>query len=179
MDQAREWELSDWKRLGREFAAQREAVGLTQVTAAEALGVTRTPIQAIERGRQSNGSPFTKVTQTMRAYARLIGWTEGSPQVILDGGKPKLAAMPSEPSTAPRSTDLPPAIDLELRSGKTLDSTVVHLGEADDDDTRIIVVLKGAENLSEEELDDLWRTWRKTRRQLQAIPGESDTSPES
>lgn len=179
MDRAREWELSDWKRLGREFATQRETVGLTQVTAAQALGVSRTPIQAIERGRQSNGSPFTKVTQTMRAYARLIGWTENSPQAILDGGNPEPAGSPAEASTPAHSAGLPPAIDLELRSGKTLDSTVVHLGEEDDDDTRIIVVLKGAEDLSDEELDELWRKWRKTRRHLQAIPGESDTSQES
>jgi DNA-binding XRE family transcriptional regulator len=179
MDRAREWELSDWKRLGREFAAQRENVGLTQVTAAQALGVTRTPIQAIERGRQSNGSPFTKVTQTMRAYARLIGWSESSPQLILDGGKPEASAAPAETDSAVPKSDLPPAVDRELRSGKTLDHAVVNLGSDEDDDTRIIVVLKGAEDLSEEELDRLWQKWRRTRRQLQAIPGESDTPPES
>ncbi|MFE0794680.1 helix-turn-helix domain-containing protein [Streptomyces mutabilis] len=180
MDRQREWDLSDWKRLGRAFAAQREAAGYTQVTAAEALGVSRSPVQAIERGRQSNGSPFTKITQTMRAYARLVGWTQDSPQRVLNGEDPQPAPTPTPPAPAgQRTSELPPAVDLELRSGTTLDSTVVHLGEATDDDTRIIVVLKGAEDLSEEELDELWRKWRKTRRQLQAIPGEPDTPSDS
>lgn len=179
MDRQREWELSDWERLGRAFAAGREEVGLTQVSAAKALGVSRTPIQAIERGRQSNGQPFIKVTQTMRAYARLIGWTEESPALILDGQGPEQATQPVPEVQADHHSDLPPAVDRELRSGKTLDHAVVNLGGESDDDTRLIVVLKGAEGLSEDELDELWLKWRRMRRQFHAIPGESDTPRES
>lgn len=178
MDREREWELSDWERLGRSFAAAREAISLTQVQAAEALGVSRTPIQAIERGRQSNGQPFTKVTGTMRAYARLVGWTEASPARILNGEGPEPATQPVSAEAPSAKSDLPPAVDRELRSGKTLDHTVVHLGGEDDDDTRIIVVLKGAEDISEEDLDELWQKWRRTRRHLQAMPGETDTPQE-
>lgn len=178
MDRERVWTPANWELLGRSFAAAREAIGLTQVQAAEALGVSRTPIQAVERGRQSNGQPFTKVTGTMRAYARLVGWTEASPAAILDGGEPEPATQPVSQRAAEPKSDLPPAVDRELRSGKTLDHTVVHLGGEDDDDTRIIVVLKGAEGISEEELDRLWQQWRRTRRHLQAIPGETDTPQE-
>ncbi|MFJ4356854.1 helix-turn-helix domain-containing protein [Streptomyces massasporeus] len=179
MDRQGEWELSDWKRLGREFAARREEVGLTQVSAAQALGVSRSPIQAIERGRQSNGQPFTKITQTMRAFAQLIGWTENSPRLVLEGQGPEPATHPVSEATPENQSDLPAAVDRELRSGKTIDHTVVHLGGGDDDDTRIIVVLKGAEGLTEEELDELWQKWRRTRRHLQAIPGETDTPSEA
>jgi DNA-binding XRE family transcriptional regulator len=179
MDRQREWELSDWKRLGREFAARREEVGLTQVSAAQALGVSRSPIQAIERGRQSNGQPFTKVTQTMRAYAQLIGWTEASPRRVLDGQRPEQATQPVSETALESQSGLPAAVDRELRSGRTIDHTVVHLGEDDDDDTRIIVVLKGADDLNEEELDELWQKWRRTRRHLQAIPGDTDAPSES
>lgn len=170
----------DWERLGREFAEAREAAGLTQVEAAARIGVSRTPIQAIERGRQSNGQPFTKVTGTMRAYARLVGWTENSPQRILDGADPEPAASQTTEPAAPETPglDLPPAVDMELRSGKTLDSTVVHLGP-EEDDTRIIVVLKGAEDLSEADLDKLWQQWRRTRRHLQAIPSDPEATPEA
>lgn len=171
----------DWERLGRAFAEARETARLTQVEVAERIGVTRTPIQAIERGRQSNGTAFTKVTGTMRAYARLIGWTENSPQRILDGKEPETAATQQSPEPATTEApglDLPPAVDMELRSGKTLDSTVVHLGP-EEDDTRIIVVLKGAENLSEADLDKLWQQWRRTRRHLQAIPSDPDTTSEA
>jgi DNA-binding XRE family transcriptional regulator len=179
MDRDREWELSDWQRLGKAFAAARRDKGYTQQEAADALHASRAPVQAIERGRQSNGTEFTKVTRTMRDYARLVGWTDDSPARILGGGEPA-AAEPSEPpQSEPAATDLPPAVERELRSGKTLDHAVVNLGSEDDDDSRLIVVLKGAEDMSEEEIDRLWRKWRRTRRQLQATPGESDTPQDS
>ncbi|MER6183112.1 helix-turn-helix transcriptional regulator [Streptomyces sp. NPDC001652] len=179
MDRQREWALSDWERLGRTFATGREDAGLTQVSAAQALGVTRTPIQAIERGRQSNGQPFSKVTQTMRGYAQLIGWTADSPVRILNGQGPEQATQPDSASEADAKSDLPPGIARELRTGKTLDHTVVHLsGEGDDDDVRLVVVLKGGENMSDEEIDRRYEQWRKARRHLQAIPGESDTPQE-
>jgi len=169
----------DWERLGRAFAKARTAAALTQEQVAERLHVSRTPVQAIERGRQPNGKAFTKVTATMRAYARLVGWTEESPARILDGQEPEPATQPVSPPAQGTTSDLPPAVDRELRSGKTLDHAVVNLGGETDDDTRLIVVLKGAEDLSEEQLDELWLKWRRTRRQLQAIPGESDTPQES
>ncbi|MFG3585036.1 helix-turn-helix transcriptional regulator [Streptomyces sp. NPDC047990] len=162
----------DWERLGHAFAEARKEAALTQVQVAQSLSVTRTPIQAIERGRQPNGSPFNKVTSTMRAYARLVGWTEDSPARILAGEEP-VAAQDAAEQPAETKSSLPPAIDLELRTGKTIDSTVVHLG-AEDDDSRIIVVLKGAEDISEEELDKLWRQWRRTRRHLQDLPSDPD-----
>ncbi|MEU0783441.1 helix-turn-helix transcriptional regulator [Streptomyces sp. NPDC006173] len=169
----------DWVRLGKAFAKARTAAGLTQEQVAERLHVSRTPIQAIERGRQPNSKPFAKITTTMRAYARLVGWTEDSPDLVLDGGDPE-ALGSVQPATEPATASgLPTAVDRELRSGKTLDHAVVHLGSEDDDETRLVVVLKGSEDISEEELDRLWQQWRRTRRTLQAIPGESDTPQES
>jgi transcriptional regulator with XRE-family HTH domain len=167
----------DWERLGRAFAEARTAAGLTQEQVAERLHVSRTPVQAIERGRQPNGKAFMKVTATMRAYARLVGWTEESPDRILDGQGPEPATQPVS-EAAEKASNLPPAVDREFRSGKTLDHAVVHLGTNEDDDTRLIVVLQGAEDMTEEEIDKAWRKWRQTRRRLQAIPGESDTPQE-
>ena len=177
MDREREWKLSDWERLGRTFAAARRDKGLTQQEAADALSVSRAPIQAIERGRQSNGSDFTKVTRTMRDYARLVGWTTDSPTRILGGQEPEPDNQPVSARASEPKSDLPPAIDHELRSGRTLDSTVVHLGP-EDDDTRIIVVLKGAENITEEELEKLWHDWRRTRRHLQGIASPEPEAPQ-
>lgn len=178
MERERDWKASDWERLGSAFAEARNVAGLTQVEAAEALGVTRTPIQAIERGRQSSGQPFIKVTGTMRAYAQLVGWTTGSPARILDGQGPEPATQPVSAAVAdsPRP-DLPPAIDREFRSGKPLDHAVVHLGEGADD-TRLIVVLQGGEGATEEELDRAWQKFRQTRRNLQAL-GETDAPQET
>jgi transcriptional regulator with XRE-family HTH domain len=163
----------DWEKLGKAYAEARKSTGLTQADVAEQLHVSRTAVQAIERGRQSNGTPFAKVTSTMRAYARLVGWTDTSPDRIAEGGSPELVPSRDSVQMEKPKSDLPPAIDLELRSGKTLDSTVVHLG-AEDDDTRIIVVLKGAEDISEEELEKLWQDWRRTRRHIQGIASDTD-----
>jgi len=165
----------DWERLGHAFAEARKSINLTQVEVAERLSVTRTPVQAIERGKQPNGAPFSKITGTMRAYARLLGWTEDSPARILRGEEPEPATQPVSQQSGDAGSGLPPAVDRELRSGKTLDHAVVNLGGEDDDDTRLIVLLKGSEDLSEEELDELWLKWRRMRRQLHAIPGETDT----
>jgi hypothetical protein len=71
------------------------------------------------------------------------------------------------------------AVERELRSGRTLDHAVVNLGTQDADDTRIIVVLQGGEDMTEDEIDAAWAKWRKTRRHLQAIPGETDTPQET
>jgi transcriptional regulator with XRE-family HTH domain len=169
----------DWKRLGEAFAEARKAAGLTQMEVAQRLSVTRTPIQAAERGVQPNGNPFTKVTGTMRAYARLVGWTEDSPARILRGEEPEPATHPALPADAELASGLPMAVERELRSGRTLDHAVVNLGTQDADDTRIIVVLQGGEDMTEDEIDAAWAKWRKTRRHLQAIPGETDTPQET
>lgn len=172
----------DWERLGRAFAAARKEAGLSQVQAAERLHVSRTAVQAIERGRQARNEPFTRVSGTMRAYARLVGWTEASPDLVSDGGDPEPAlTQDNDAEVAPEAakSDLPPAVDRELRSGKTLDHTVVNLSSDTDDDTRIIVVLQGGEDMTEDEIDKAWQKWRRTRRHLQAIPGESDTPQDS
>lgn len=170
----------DWERLGRAFAQARTAAGLTQVEAAKQLHVSRTPVQAIERGRQPNGKSFTKVTGTMRAYARLVGWTEDSPDRIADGGEPEMAPTPTfpEPESEPEKPGLPESVDRELRDGRTLDTAVIHLNPDDeDDDTRIILVLKGGESLSDEELDRRWQQWRKGRRSMQSLASDTDNSP--
>lgn len=169
----------DWEVLGKTFAAARKAVDLSQVDVAEQLHVSRTAVQAIERGRQSNGAAFIKITATMRAYARLLGWTEDSPEIIAAGGQPVPQPVAAAPEEDRPKSDLPSAIDRELRTGRTLDHAVVNLGSESDDDSRLIVVLKGADNLTDEEIDQLWQKWRKTRRQLQALPGESDTPQDS
>lgn len=178
MERERDWEASDWKRLGRAFAEAREAAGLTQIEAGKAIGVSRGPIQSIERGRQSSGQAFAKVTGTMRAYAQLVGWTTGSPARILDGQEPEPATQPVSAAAAdsPRS-DLPSAIDREFRSGRPLDYAVVHLGEGADD-TRLIVVFQGGEGATEEEIDRAWQKFRQTRRNLQAS-GEADAPQET
>ncbi|MFF1709244.1 helix-turn-helix transcriptional regulator [Streptomyces sp. NPDC058268] len=158
----------DWDRLGRAFAKGREEAHLTQVEAAERLGVSRGPIQNIERGRTGAQRP-SKVTGTMRSYARLLGWADGSIERVLAGGEPEVAPTPApaSPEEHPPS-DLSPDVQMELRSGRTLGSQILHLGPPKSD-ARAIIILKGAEDITDEELDQIMQDWRKRRRRLQGI----------
>lgn len=173
----------DWKRLGRAFATARQEAGLTQEEVAGRLHVSRTPIQAIERGRQSNGKDFLKITGTMRAYARLLRWTDNSIERVLDGDEPEqLPPPPVDPPTTPvepdPDSDITPAIDLELRTGRTLESNVLHIGP-EEADGRVIVVVKGGEDITEEQVEELLRDWRKRRRHLQGVATDPETSADS
>lgn len=101
-------------------------MGLTQVDVAEQIGVTRTPIQAIERG-----AAFKKITGTQRSYARLVGWTDDSIDKVLAGGEPILRSENQTPAdsgadSAPAGlAALPPNVQQAItRDGKVIDASV-------------------------------------------------------
>lgn len=165
-----------WVRLGHAFAEARRKIPLTQEEAAERLHVSRTPIQAIERGRQSNGKDFTKVTSTMRSYARLVGWTEDSIDKVLAGDDPSTAERP-EPKAMETPAGLSPAVEMELHSGETVDSTVLHLGPGEND-ARVVVIVKGGENATKAEMEEAVRQWNRARRHLQSITSDAESAPD-
>ncbi|MFJ9420781.1 helix-turn-helix transcriptional regulator [Streptomyces sp. NPDC101249] len=179
MDREQGWEIDDWKRLGRLLAEARTNMGLTQVQAGDRIGVTRSPIHAIEVGRQSNQTNFTKPTKTMYAYARLVGWTERSVHLILDGEDPEPDTTNPAEDSATASPAALPGLDRELRTGRTLDYAVIPLGDDEEDDTRLIVAFQSGEDMSDEELEEAWGRWRQNRRRIQALPRTPDTPPES
>ncbi|WPO73968.1 helix-turn-helix domain-containing protein [Streptomyces sp. KN37] len=167
----------DWVRLGRAFAEARKGVPLTQEEVAERLHVSRTPVQAIERGRQSNGKNFTKVTSTMRSYARLVCWTEDSIDQVLAGGDPRVIETPEAARPHPLA-GLSPAVEMELHSGETVDQTVLHLGP-NESDARVVVIVKSGENATKEEMDEAMRQWSRARRHLQSITSDPEATPDS
>lgn len=171
----------DWARLGRALAQAREAINLTQVEIAERVGVTRTPIQAIEHGK-----PFKKVTGTIRDYARIVGWLDGSVEAVLDGGEPTLAApaaelAPAEPAPSPSVSRLPLRVRRALEeSGEVLDAQVIDLGPGQGS-TRLIVVAKGKPGASPEELARALEEWSDRDLHQRGIvpPGEDNGGPEA
>jgi transcriptional regulator with XRE-family HTH domain len=170
----------DWARLGRAFAQARAAAGLTQAGVAERIGVTRTPVQAIERGHVG-GKPFKKVTGTMRSYARIVGWADGAIERILDGeDEPPLLEATQSPAAADTvdGLDLPIRIREELREGQILDSGVYELSP-DGSDVQLIVVIKGKAGATPAEIRRYMETVRRTERRLRSISEADDTSPES
>ena len=141
----------DWRRLGRALAHARDAVGKTQVDVANEIGVSRTPIQAIERGTSK------RITSTIRAYAKLVGWTDGSVEKVLAGSDPKLVPDPNDPEGAADESDadvlaaLPVSVAKALTDGgKVLEATVFNLRRPGGG--RAIFVVKGQPDASPEEI---------------------------
>jgi transcriptional regulator with XRE-family HTH domain len=168
----------DWGRLGDELGKARVGAGLTQVQVAERAGVTRTPIQAIERG-----GPFRRITGTMRAFAQIVGWAEGSVEAVLQGGEPTLlqrgnSAADARPTSAAEESRLPLRVREELRDGEILDHGVFDL-TPEGSDAQIIVVVKGKSGASRDEILRYLEAWKRTERQLRRSAEAGGAEPDS
>jgi DNA-binding XRE family transcriptional regulator len=164
----------DWARLGRAFAAARKSAGLTQAALAERIGVTRTTVQAIERGVGAD-----KPTGTMRSYARFVGWPDGAIEAVLAGGDPlsALAENDAPPGRRQVAGDLPLRIVEEIGEGPLLDTTVLDL-TPDGSGARMIVVVRGAPDASPDEIRRDLLAWRRAQRHLQDLgDGDNDEPP--
>lgn len=162
-----------WERLGSALKAARTDAGITQEEMAVDLGVSRATIQKLERG-----GLHTKVTPTMRAFARRVGWSDGSVDIVLAGGDPipgEAAAGRDEDAAkviSQESTGLPLRVVDELEDdGPLLDSIVIPLGE----DGRMVVVVKGKPGASPDEIKRNLEAWRKAQRHLQAVDGDEES----
>lgn len=169
------------------MAAARNDLDLSQVAVAKAIGASRQPIQAIERGQE-----FARITGTMRSYARLLGWVDGSIEAVLAGGDPTLTKPESEPQTihpervesaarvgAPTLTQqLPLRIvqELSAETGPVLDTTVLDLPGASPG-SRMIVVIKGAPDASPEQIREDLLAWSKEQRRLRGLDGGKGEAP--
>lgn len=158
-------------RLGDAIQGAREAKRprLTQPQAAEQLGVSRTTVQNIERGR------FAKVTPTVREYARLVGLPEGAVDDIMAGRPParslELVEAPAEPpeqSAKLGGLGLSPAVEYELRQGQTLENMVIPLGP-DESDGHLIVALQGRKDMTPEQIARIVARFSKVRPRLQGL----------
>ncbi|MEU2755980.1 helix-turn-helix transcriptional regulator [Streptomyces albidoflavus] len=167
----------DWVRLGRALAEGRKEAGLTQAEAASRLDTSVSTVQAIERG-----GTWAKPTPTIRAYVRLVGWTDDSVERVLAGGEPSrvveatadLSVAGAEPG-APVPDGLPLRVAAELASGPLLDTMVIQLpggGQA-------VVVARGKEGGSPEEIQAALEAWRRAQPQLQEIELRGEEPPES
>ncbi|MFS4103851.1 helix-turn-helix domain-containing protein [Streptomyces sp. PD-S100-1] len=157
----------DWSRLGAKLAQARKTMGLKQPELAQRISVGRATIQNIEAGK-----PFKNITPAIRAYADAVGWTHDSVARVLAGGEPESAHPSTE--TDRGMSDLPPDVAMELRNGRTLGSTVVHLGPRDTD-ARMVVLLKGGVDMTPEDVEEALQEWRKRRRHLQETTPETGT----
>ncbi|WP_263165462.1 helix-turn-helix transcriptional regulator [Streptomyces sp. SCSIO ZS0520] len=157
-----------WARLGDAFQHARAARDpkLTQDDAAQALGVSRATVQNMERGKGT-----TKVTPTMRAYAQLLGWTPGSIEAVLEGGEPSYTSDAAAAIGAVPETGLPLRIVHELeRPGELVDTAVIPLT----DDADMVVVVKGRQTATREQLLAALEAWRRAEPQLQSLDDDEE-----
>ncbi|MCY0957652.1 helix-turn-helix domain-containing protein [Streptomyces sp. H27-H5] len=140
----------DWVRLGDTLRAARAACGLEQQDVAESIGVKRGALHNIERGA------IARVTPTVIAYARLVGWTDQSIELVLNGDSPALRDERAHPAAAERPPE-PPASDLSvlvqqsLREGPLLDSRIAEV-TTPTGKVRATIVIRGEDGTSDEDL---------------------------
>ncbi|MFG7942936.1 helix-turn-helix domain-containing protein [Streptomyces cacaoi] len=166
----------DWARLGSELAsARKHALDLTQTEIAKQLGVSRSAVQGIERGDAKRVSP------TMRAYARAVGWADESIDAVLAGGNPTSAephgtetepASDAAPTAGEAPSDLPLRVMHGLREGALLDATVIELPT--NADVRMTVVVRGSPDASPEEIRRALEAWERAERHLQHLDEETN-----
>lgn len=175
----------DWARLGAAIAAARKAKGLKQPDLGGRVGVSRGTIQAIERGQG-----FAKVTPTLRAIERQLGWAEGSVEAVLDGGdaKPVETASPVQvirpevvaPEVRVGLPDMTEGLPLRVveklaGEGPVLDAQVLDL-TLPGSGTHMIVVVKGEPGVTQEQVREGLLAWANAERLLRGLPNDPDDS---
>jgi DNA-binding XRE family transcriptional regulator len=146
----------EWARLGERLKAGRIARDMEQQEVASQIGVKRGAVRNIEVGQ------VAKVTMTIRAYARLIGWTDDSVERVLDGGEPTLqesAAGQGEERAAGSepASDLSLEVQESLRRGPLLRSLVKEV-KTPTGRVRATIVIRGEDGQSPEELLEALRS---------------------
>jgi DNA-binding XRE family transcriptional regulator len=137
----------NWTRLGEKLKAARAE--MAQQDAAARIGVKRGAVRNIEQGK------ITKVTPTVLAYARLVGWTEDSAERVLNGGEPVMVDAEQEPAVpeapAAEMSDLSIRVRQALKEGPLIDSRVTEVTTPSGNVTATIVV-RGEDGTPPEEL---------------------------
>ncbi|MFF3094225.1 helix-turn-helix domain-containing protein [Streptomyces cyaneofuscatus] len=148
----------DMARLGAALKATRLArrPKLTEEQVAREVGFSRATLQNIEKGIAS-----TKVTPTIREYARYLGWTDDSIERVLAGGEPQLVqdgdketggeATPP-PATLRRHGESAPlplrVVDAIESEGALVDTALIPLGE----DATMVLLVKGRPGATADEV---------------------------
>ncbi|MDQ3030507.1 MAG: helix-turn-helix domain-containing protein [Actinomycetota bacterium] len=169
----------DWQRLGHMLREARLVARLRQSDVGTAIGVKRGALANIEAGA------ISKITPTIRAYAKQVGWADGSIEAVLAGRQPTLTPHSEDtgvtsdgvgtplPSRADALEDLPWRIRAALTEGSLIDSAVIELPAEDgeDPDARMVVVVKGKRQLNPEQLKRALLQWEKAEEQLRRGDG--------
>lgn len=160
----------DWTRVSAAIKRYRKALGITQDQLAIAAGVSRSSVQALERGRlpESGEAP-----PSLGHIERVFGWPAGTGIAIAEGadvpeptGELHIAApVDAAPGWADR---LPALLREELEAGHVLDSDLIDLGSPGSG-LKLVVMAVSEDDESEltpEQVQEAKRLWQSTKRSL-------------
>lgn len=158
----------DWARLGSALRAARQDLGLEQQQVAERIGVKRGALRNIEVGE------ISRVTPTVREYARIVGWTDTSVDDVLNGGDPtRTATTPDIVETATIDDVTPDELPLRITAalaaaGPVLDTAVISLpGEnGEDSEAQMVVIVKGRSTATPEQIQAALLQWERAEANL-------------
>lgn len=162
----------DWARLGAALRAAREDLGLEQQQVAEQIGVGRGALRNVEIGDVS------RITPTVRTYARIVGWTDASVDEVLAGGSPTPKQLDDVTETATvegvAPEELPLRIKAALAAGSLLDAQVIDLpsAEGEEAEAQMIVIVKGRGDATPEQIRKALLQWERTEAQLKRSGGQ-------
>jgi transcriptional regulator with XRE-family HTH domain len=148
----------NWARLGEKLKAARAARGMEQQDVAGQIGVKRGALRNIEKGN------IAKVTPTVHAYARLVGWVGESVDRVLDGGEPVLRdecppTQAAGPEPAAEVSDLSMRVRQALKEGPLIDSRVTEV-KTPSGRVKATIVVRGEEGTPADELLAVLRALR-------------------
>ncbi|WP_037605809.1 helix-turn-helix domain-containing protein [Streptacidiphilus rugosus] len=176
----------DWAHLARTFAKERRVAGMSQDDLAEALGVSRSSVQKLER----ESADWAKVAALQRLAATYYGWAPESIERVLAGGEPIKtepdAGDGARPTNSPRQLAVnvirgelaaglsERAIDALLR-GRTVDSDVIDLPTGEDT-AAVLIFKRGTGDDSPERRRAELRKWARLQQAAREIFAEEDDS---
>lgn len=163
----------DWARLGSALRAARDTLGLEQQQVAERIGVKRGALRNVERGE------ISRVTPTVREYARIVGWTDASIDAVLSGGEPTRETSPPPDDAATVAVDTPEELPLRIKAalaaaGPLLDTAVIDLpGEdGEDSEAQMVIIVKGrGGDATPEQIQKALLQWEKAEAQIRRSGG--------
>ncbi|MGW6393051.1 helix-turn-helix domain-containing protein [Streptomyces sp. NPDC055103] len=167
----------DWSGLGARLRARREDLRMSQEAVGQQIGVQRNALRRIE------GGMIQRVSATVRAYAKLIGWTNDSVEAVLAGGAPTLlegfadrhgnVSPTPEPDFAGEiaralMSRLPARIVQEIIDGEVVEHDVLDLRPDGSSALMTLIVERSPETPTAQVQEDL-RHWSEVQRQLRKL----------
>lgn len=168
---------SDFRHLADVLQAACAARGWLQEDLIRESEVGRSTIQRLWSG---NASVMPNRT-TRGQLERTFGWQPGSLEIVLAGGEPTLLseqhAEAPRPAGTTRDSDLPVAVDSQLKKGALFDSEVVDLSRPGSPMHIVVVARVGTYDGSQEKIEQMREVWEEVIKRLHGITDLRDYRP--